>query len=63
MGRLPPGTLEALRKWTGLGVNPLGRDIASPMYEFMTVGKPNCTATADIFHVEGQVRKDIYVSR
>lgn len=59
LGRLPPGSSEAVRKSTELGVNPLNRDMASPMFEVMTIGEPSRAATADILHVDGQVRNDI----
>ena len=40
-------------------MNPLNRDMASPMFEVMTIGEPSRAATADILHVDGQVRNDI----
>ena len=39
-----------------LGVNAPGSDLLSPMYDVMTVGEPTRTATADILHVDGQVK-------
>ena len=55
--QLPPGSSAASRRSTELGVNALSNDSPSPLYEIMTVGEPCRVATADILHVDGQVRK------
>lgn len=53
LGRLSPGSSEALRKYTELGVNPLDRDMASPMFQVRAISDPTRTATVDILHVDG----------
>ena len=53
--------LGALRMSTELGVNAPDSDLPSPMYDVMTVGEPTRTATADILHVEGQVKSSATV--
>ena len=55
--QLPPGRSVASRRSTELGVNALSNDAPSPLYEIMTVGEPCRVATADILHVDGQVRR------
>ena len=54
--QLPSGSSAAVKMSTELGVNAPDSDLLSPMYGVMTVGEPACTATADILHVDGQVK-------
>ena len=54
--QLPSGSSAAVKMSTKLGVNAPDSDLPSPMYEVMTVGEPARTATADILHVDGQVK-------
>ena len=40
-------------------MNPLNRDMASLVFEVMTIVEPSRIATVDILHVDGQVSNEI----
>ena len=59
--QLPSGSSAAVKMSTELGVNAPDSDLPSTMYDVMTVGEPTGIATADILHVDGQVKSSATV--
>ena len=59
--QLPSGSSAVVKMPTELGVNAPDSGLLSLMYDVITVREPTRTATADILHVDGQVKSSATV--